>query len=60
MGFAFSRIGGLASVAALFKTVSAAITGTKAASDALNVSLKANPLGIAMTAVSAVALLVSH
>lgn len=60
VGFAFSRIGGLASVAALFKTVSAAITGTKAASDALNVSLKANPLGIAMTAVSAFALLVSH
>lgn len=60
VGFAFSRIGGLASVAALFKTVSAAIAGTKAASDALNVSLKANPLGIAMTAVSAFALLVSH
>lgn len=60
VGFAFSRIGGLASVAALFKTVSAAIVGTKAASDALNVSLKANPLGIAMTAVSAFALLVSH
>lgn len=60
VGFAFSRIGGLASVASLFKTVSAAIAGTKAASDALNVSLKANPLGIAMTAVSAFALLVSH
>lgn len=60
VGFAFSRIGGLASVASLFKMVSGAITGTKAASDALNVSLKANPLGIAMTAVSAFALLVSH
>lgn len=59
VGFAFSRIGGLASVAALFKTVSAAITGTKAASDALNVSLKANPLGIAMTAISGLGLIIS-
>ena len=60
VGFAFSRIGGLANVAALFKTVSTAITGTKAASDALNVSLKANPLGIAATAVSAFAMAVSY
>lgn len=60
VGFAFSKIGGLANVASLFKLVASGMTGAKMASDALNVSLKANPLGIAMTAVSAFALLVSH
>ena len=60
VGLAFSKIGGLANVASLFKLVASGMTGAKMASDALNVSLKANPLGIAMTAVSAFALLVSH
>lgn len=59
-GFAFSRIGGLASVVRLFKMVGSAIAGTKAASDALNVSLRANPIGLAITAVSAFAMVVSH
>ncbi len=59
-GFAFSRIGGLASVVRLFKMVGSAIAGTKAASDALNASLRANPIGIAITAVSAFAMVVSH
>ena len=40
--------------------VGSAIAGTKAASDALNASLRANPIGIAITAVSAFAMVVSH
>ena len=57
--FAFSKIGGLANVASLFKLVASGMTGAKMASDALNVSLKANPLGIAMTAVTGFTLLIS-
>lgn len=59
VGFAFSKIGGLANVASLFKLVASGMTGAKMASDALNVSLKANPLGIAMTAVTGFTLLIS-
>lgn len=59
VGFAFSKIGGLANVASLFKLVASGMTGAKMASDALNVSLKANPLGIAMTAISGFTLLIS-
>lgn len=60
VGFAFTKIGGLANVVGLFKMVSGAISGTKAASDALNLSLKMNPLGIAVTAVTAFGMVVSH
>lgn len=59
VGFAFSKIGGLANVASLFKLVASGMTGAKMASDALNVSLKANPLGIAMTAISGLGLIIS-
>ena len=59
VGFAFSKIGGLANVASLFKLVAGGMTGAKMASDALNVSLKANPLGIAMTAISGLGLIIS-
>ena len=59
VGFAFSKIGGLANVASLFKLVASGMTGAKTASDALNVSLKANPLGIAMTAISGLGLIIS-
>lgn len=59
VGLAFSKIGGLANVASLFKLVASGMTGAKMASDALNVSLKANPLGIAMTAVSGLGLIIS-
>ncbi len=59
VGLAFSKIGGLANVASLFKLVASGMTGAKMASDALNVSLKANPLGIAMTAVTGFTLLIS-
>lgn len=60
VGFAFSKIGGLASVAGLFKMVASGMSVAKAASDGLNASLRANPLGIAMTAVSAFGLIVAH
>lgn len=59
VGLAFSKIGGLANVASLFKLVASGMTGAKMASDALNVSLKANPLGIAMTAISGLGLIIS-
>lgn len=59
-GFAFTKIGGLANVVGLFKMVAGAISGTKAASDALNFSLKMNPLGVAITAVTAFGMVVSH
>ena len=59
VGFAFSKIGGLANVASLFKLVASGMTGAKTASDALNVSLKANPLGIAMTAITGLSLIIS-
>ena len=60
VGFAFSKIGGLASVAALFKMVASGMSVAKAASDGLNASLRANPLGIAVTAVSAFGMVVAH
>lgn len=59
VGLAFPKIGGLANVASLFKLVASGMTGAKMASDALNVSLKANPLGIAMTAISGLGLIIS-
>lgn len=60
VGFAFTKIGGLSSVYAMFKQVESGISTAKAASDGLNASLRANPLGLAATAVSAFVLLVSH
>ena len=60
VGFAFSKIGGLASVTALFKMVAGGMSAAKVASDGLNASLRANPLGIAITAVSAFGMVVSH
>lgn len=60
VGFAFSKIGGLSNVAALFKMVASGITGAKVASDALNFSLKMNPFGMAVGAVTALAMVVSH
>ena len=60
VGFAFSKIGGLASVTALFKMVAGGMSAAKVASDGLNASLRANPLGIAITAVSAFGMAVSH
>lgn len=60
IGFTFSKIGGLANVAALFKMVASSITGAKIASEGLNFSLKMNPFGMAVGAVSALAMIVSH
>lgn len=48
VAMAFSKIGGLPSVITLLKLTGGALLGVKGASDALNLSLKANPIGAAI------------
>lgn len=60
IGFAFTKIGGLSNVCAMFKQVASGIFTAKVASDGLNASLRANPLGLAATAISSFVLIVSH
>lgn len=60
VALAFSKIGGLANVAALFKMVGGAMGVAKVASDGLTASLKANPLGLAMGAVTALTMAWSY
>ncbi len=60
VGFAFTKVGGLPIVAGLFKRLATAIGGAKFASDALNTSLRANPVGLALSAITALTLAVSH
>lgn len=57
VSMAFTKIGGLPNVIALIKLTGGSLMGVKGASDALNASLKANPIGaaisVAITAVTA-------
>lgn len=57
VSMAFTKIGGLPNVIALIKLTGGSLIGVKGASDALNASLKANPIGaaisVAITAVTA-------
>ena len=48
VAMAFSKIGGLPSVITLLKLTGGALLGVKGASDALNLSLKSNPIGAAI------------
>jgi len=45
----FAKIGGLTNVTGLIKNLAFAIMGVKGASDALNLSIKANPFGLILT-----------
>lgn len=49
VALSFAKIGGLANVAGLMKNLAFAIMGVKGASDALNLSIKANPIGVGLT-----------
>lgn len=57
VSMAFTKIGGLPNVIALIKLTGGSLMGVKGASDALNASLRANPIGaaisVAITAVTA-------
>ena len=57
VSMAFAKIGGLPNVIALIKLTGGSLMGVKGASDALNASLRANPIGaaisVAITAVTA-------
>ncbi len=49
VALSFAKIGGLANVAGLFKNLGLSILGVKTASDALNMSIKANPIVASLT-----------
>ncbi|MBR7106266.1 MAG: hypothetical protein IKC88_04685, partial [Opitutales bacterium] len=60
LAFTFSKIGGLITVAKAFIGLGSAMKTAKTASDALNMSLRANPAGIIITAVSALTMAYSY